>query len=221
MRLTEMIKLVIFDMDGTTFNTTGGIANSANYVFESYGYPSLNLDFYMKAIGGGAGKLIEKAMEKLSVNTVKHEIVVKEFIEHYFCNFEHDLYMYEGIQNLIEKLNDTGRIVTINTNKPHSIAEKIIVGVFQKNEIKKVIGQQEKYLSKPNPDGVLELMRQFNASPHETIYIGDSHVDVETAKNAGIKCIGVTWGFGVRAEVELADYIVDNANMIEEIILSM
>jgi len=216
-----MIKLVILDMDGTMFNTIGGIANSANYVFESYGYPSLNLDFYMKAVGGGAGKLIEKAMDKLSMNTIKHEIVVKEFIEHYFCHYEHDLYMYEGIQKLIVKLNDAGKIVTINTNKPHSIAEKVIEGSFRKNEIRKVIGRQEKYLSKPNPEGALELMRQFNASPHETIYIGDSRVDVETAKNAGIKCIGVTWGFGVRAEVELADYIVHNAKMIEEIILCM
>jgi len=214
-----MIKLVILDMDGTTFNTIGGIANSANYVFQSYGYPSLNLDFYMEAVGGGAGKLIEKAMDELSVNTIKHDVVLKEFIEHYSCHFKHDLHMYDGMKELIEKLNEVDKIVVINTNKPHSIAEKITTDFFPTNEIKKVIGQQEKYIRKPDPEGVLELMRQFNASPNETIYVGDSRVDVETAKNAGIKCIGVTWGFGVRVEVELADYIVHNAKMLEEIIL--
>lgn len=213
-----MIKLVILDMDGTVFNTIGGIANSANYVFASYGYSSLDLDFYTRAVGGGAGKLIEKAMNELSVTNIKHETVVKEFIEHYCLNFKHDLYMYEGMQNLITKINDANKIAAINTNKPHSIAQEITKEFFLKNEIKKVIGQQQDKPKKPDPHAAIELMQQFNAKPHETIYIGDSRVDVETAKNAGVKSIGVTWGFGTNEEIQLADYIAENTKMIEAII---
>jgi phosphoglycolate phosphatase len=214
-----MYKLVIFDMDGTTVETIDGIANSGNIIFGSYGYPPLPASFYKQSIGNGAKKLLELVMNEYKMDISKTDEVIAKFMQHYSENWDYQITLYDGVKKMIATLLENGIICTINTNKPQNIAAKIVDLFFKNDEISIFIGQQEKYRRKPDPQAVDIIIDQFGIDKADTIYVGDGDVDVNTAKNAGIKCIGVPWGYGQLEEVKKADYFANSMEELTAIIL--
>ena len=195
-------KAVIFDLDGTLLNTLEDLQDSVNYGLEKYGMPKRTLEEIRRFVGNGVGKLIERAVPK---GTTKDEEakVFSAFKEYYakHCNDKTDL--YPGIRELLSELKNRGYRMAIVSNKLQSGVD-ILSELYFKNYTGIAVGGKENMPKKPEPDMVYEALRQLGVSKEEAIFVGDSEVDIATARNAGMECITVAWGFRSRAEQEAA-----------------
>lgn len=215
-----MYKLVMFDLDGTLLNTINDLATATNVALSSFGYMQHELNAYKTFVGNGIYKLVERSMPSDKRN---HENVLRVkavFDEYYKLHNQDQTVPYEGIEDLLDRLNAKGIKCGVVTNKAHLYACKLIAEYFP-HQIGLVLGQREGIPHKPHPQGLIEMMTYFGVTPEECLYVGDSNVDIETAKAAGIQSIGVLWGF--RGEEELiragADFIVQSTEEIIDIIL--
>lgn len=187
------IKLILFDLDGTLMNTLEDLTDSTNHILTTNNFPKRTIKEIRTFVGNGIKKLIERAVPE---NTSK-EIIEKCYKEMVSYYKEHSLIKtapYSGVIDLIKNLRSKGIKIGIITNKVQNSAE-IIVDKFFKNSIDLVIGDNKKFPLKPNPDSINAAIEHFNVSKEETIYIGDSEVDLLTGKNANVKTIAVLWGF--------------------------
>lgn len=197
-----MYKLIIFDLDGTLLDTLGDIANSTNYALSQYNFPTHDTDQYCQFIGNGLVKLIERALpaDKRTDDIVS--MVKNEFLKHYFVHAEELTKPYEGISGLLNTLRDMQYSLAIASNKTHpatvSLAKRFFPGIIFTD----VFGQREGYPAKPNPGILNEIIANAGVNKSEVLYVGDSGVDVSTAKNAGVDFIGVLWGFRPQKELE-------------------
>ncbi len=211
-----MKKGIIFDLDGTLINSIQDLADSTNRVLTKHQLKTHELVKYNHFVGNGMKKLIERAIEP---HNELLDICLKEFYEDYSENCLVHTYLYEGIRELIDKLCNDGYKLAVVTNKPHHIAVKIMKLLFDKQFVV-VLGQQDQYPKKPDPTLVYEALKIMSLSIDECFYVGDSDVDIITAKNAGMDSIGVVWGF--RGERELknegATYIVYHPHEIMEVL---
>ncbi|MDL2231926.1 HAD family hydrolase [Porphyromonadaceae bacterium OttesenSCG-928-L07] len=205
-----MIKLVIFDLDGTLLNSLDDLAASANYVLKKFGYPEHEVEAYRYMVGNGISKLLERALpEDARIQSILYS-VKKEFME-YYAEHKADLTKpYDGINELLQNLRHRGVALAIATNKEHENARNLVNHCFQTGTFKIIRGEQPGFPIKPDPAIVFAILNETGVEPHEVLYVGDTAVDMQTAVNSGVKAVGVTWGF--RPEKELresgADYIV-------------
>ena len=214
------IKLVIFDLDGTLLNTISDLAHSTNYALEKNGFPVHPIEAYNFFIGNGINKLFERALpenEKTEQNVL---LIRKDFIPYYF---EHNMDYtepYEGIPELLKSLQYKGYLLAVASNKYQSATETLIKSLFPDISFAAIFGQRDGVPVKPDPSIVHDIFKITGISPEETIYIGDSGVDMQTASNSGVMSIGVTWGFRPLEELEDAgaSYISDNTADILKII---
>lgn len=195
-------KAVIFDLDGTLLNTLEDLQDSVNYGLEKYGMPKRTLEEIRCFVGNGVRKLIERAVPKETTKE-DEERVFAAFKEHYaeHCNDKTDL--YPGIRELLTELKNRGYRMAIVSNKLQSGVDALSELYF-KEFTKVAIGGRENMPKKPEPDMVYEALRQLGVSKEEAVFVGDSEVDIATAKNAGMECITVAWGFRSRQEQEKA-----------------
>ncbi len=193
-------KLVIFDMDGTTLDTLEDLADSMNYVLNSNGYPLHTLDEIRSYVGNGIRKLVERAVPKDS-SVEEIEEVHKQFVEYYPKHCAIKTKPYAGIPELLATLQERGVHTAVNSNKDDG-AVKLLAEQYFGNLLEYSLGTLPDVPKKPAPDGVLCIMEHFNVNREETVYVGDSEVDVQTAKNAGVDAILVDWGFRDRAVLE-------------------
>lgn len=212
------MKVVILDLDGTVIDTIGGIGNAANISLVKFGFKPQDRQFYTKAVGNGAKALIEKAMGEAASDPELVTTILADFLNEYGIHWEVDLRMYDGIKDLITTLNKRAYKVAINTNKPDAIAQKIVRSFFDEKQVVEIIGSQKAFPNKPNPEGTFQILKHLGALTSECVYIGDSSVDIQTAKNAGVKSIAVTWGYGEVSELSGADHIVNDAKAILDLI---
>ena len=213
------MKVVILDLDGTVIDTIGGIGNAANLSLVKFGFKPQDRQFYTKAVGNGAKALIEKAMGPASSDAELSATILSDFLKEYGIHWEIDLRMYDGVKELITTLNKKGYKVAVNTNKPDVIAQKIVRSFFDEKQVVEIIGSQKAFPNKPNPEGTFQILKHLNALASECVYIGDSSVDILTAKNAGVKSIAVTWGYGELSELGGADYIVNDTKAILDLLV--
>lgn len=188
-----MYKLAVFDMDGTILDTLEDLKDSTNYALEKCGYPTRTYDEVRRFVGNGIRKLIERAVpEGLTVEQIDrvHEV----FTEHYKVHCADKTKAYDGIKPLLEKLRASGVKTAVVSNKAdygvQELCKEYFDGLFDY-----AIGEREGIRRKPAPDSVNEALRVLGMSKSEAVYIGDSDVDFETAKNAELPCISVLWGF--------------------------
>ena len=191
-----MYNTVIFDLDGTILNTLEDLADSVNYALGSFGYPLRSIDEVREFVGNGIKKLIERAVP-CGTDEQQTDKVLDVFKQHYGQNSDIKTKAYDGICEMISNLKKAGIKTAVVTNKAHFAAVPLCKKYFD-GLIDVTIGEREGVRKKPYPDSVFEAMEQLGASKQNTIYVGDSDVDINTAKNAGVDCVCVDWGFRSR-----------------------
>ena len=211
-----MYQLVIFDLDGTLLNTVADLAASTNFVLKKNGFPQHEISEFYFYIGNGINKLFERALpegEKNDENILK---LRKDFLHHY-DNHNTDLTIpYDGIDKLLKNLQKKGINMAVASNKYHSGTVKLINHYFPDISFSAILGQREGVPVKPDPAIVNEILSLTGIKSENTLYVGDSGVDMETANNSGVTAIGVTWGFRPKSELEMFSpaYIVNHPDEI-------
>ena len=214
-----MEKLVIFDLDGTLLNTIADLGNAANHTLAELGLPQHNLDEYTLMVGNGMRKLIERALPAdKATDDAFIDSTLASFLSYYA---EHiDLYTrpYPGIPELINALSTDGYRLAVASNKIQAGAEKLISEFFPGIPFVAVMGNSPQYPLKPDAALVEYIMQKAGTDRAHTIMVGDSGTDIQTARNASIPVIAVSWGFRPRHELTAADYIADSAEQIQQIL---
>lgn len=194
-----MYNTVIFDLDGTLLNTIEDLMDSTNYALNKYNYPSRSLSEIISFVGNGVGVLIKKAMP--NDNNNDYEEVLTTFKTYYETHNMIKTKPYEGIIFLIKELKKENIKMAIVSNKFQKAVEEICLPLFG-DYIPIMYGESDGIRRKPYPDMVKKAMLMLKATPKETVYVGDSEVDVATAINTGIDIIGVDWGFRGKAKLK-------------------
>ena len=209
---------IIFDFDGTLLDTLKDLMISVNFVLDKYDFPFRNIDEIRRFVGNGVARLIELAIPE-GLNNPKYEECLVDFRDHYSVNMQNNTDSYEGINEILEQLSKEGYKIGVASNK-FDEALKELNKVYFGEYIKVAIGQSEKIRKKPAPDIVFKVLEELGSTVDKAIYVGDSEVDVKTAKNSGLICVGVTWGFRDKEvlEREGADYIIDRPKQLLKII---
>lgn len=192
-------KLVIFDMDGTILNTLEDLANSLNYALEKSGFPKRNLSEVRSFVGNGIQKLVERGVPTGS-SEVEIERVLDNFTKHYKVHCSDNTRPYEGITNLLIELKDKNYLIAVVSNKA-DYAVQALCNKYFPQLFDAVVGEKTSVRKKPAPDTVNYVLNQLKINQTDAIYIGDSEVDIETAKNADMNCISVDWGFRVHEDL--------------------
>ena len=199
---------VIFDLDGTLLHTLDDLYYSTNYALEQYNFPTRTYEEVRTFVGNGVKVLIEKAVPSGKQEYV--EEVLKVFKEHYKTHSMDHIYIYKGIIELISELKKLNIKIAVVTNKFHAAAEMIVEKYF-KNDFLVTLGESKELNKKPHPDMCNKVLSILNSKSENTLYVGDSEVDILTATNANLKCISCTWGFRTHHELinAGADIIID------------
>lgn len=183
----------IFDLDGTLLNTINDLAASCNYALRSCGMPGRTVDEVRRFVGNGVRLLMVRAIPGGDSNP-RFDEAYAIFRQHYLHHSLDTTKPYDGIEELIAELNAAGKHVAVVSNKFYA-ATQALVRHFFGDTIKVAIGERENIRKKPAPDTVLEALRQLDMPVETAVYIGDSDVDIDTARNCGMPCISVLWGF--------------------------
>ena len=211
-------KLAIFDLDGTLLETLEDLHDSTNHALVSQGLPPRTLDEVRRFVGNGIHKLIERAVpEGSSSETV--EQVFEEFKTLYAVHCNDKTHAYDGIEDMLRTLRKAGVRTAVVSNKADFGVQTLCKTYFS-GLLDVAVGQREGIRFKPAPDSVNEVLRLLEIRREDAVYIGDSDVDIDTARNAGMDCISVTWGFR-RREFLLehgAVILADKPENLEEII---
>lgn len=195
-------KAAIFDLDGTLIDSLADLADSANEMLVGFGFPRHDLDKYRYFVGNGSRKLIERCLpaEKAADSAFVDEALAK-YKRCYDKNLTHKTVCYEGIMDMLTALQAKHIPLGICTNKHQSAADIIVDKLFPKDMFVSVIGDCKDMPRKPDPKKVLLIAAKMGVKPAEVAYFGDTSVDMDTANNAGMLPIGVTWGFRPQEEL--------------------
>jgi phosphoglycolate phosphatase len=203
-------KAVIFDLDGTLLDTLGGLAASANRVLAANGYPTHAADSYRWFVGDGSGLLITRALPAQERSPENVARCLQAFLEDYNRNWQQATQPYEGMPTLLAQLANRPIAMSVVTNKPHRFCQAMIDHYLGATPFHCILGQREGVPKKPDPRQALEAAATMGIPPGECIFLGDSAVDIQTARRAGMLPVGAGWGF--RPEQELraagADHIL-------------
>lgn len=218
-----MIKLVIFDLDGTLLNTIADLAESTNYALKKHGFPIHPTKAYNFFVGNGINKLFERALPEGEKTEENIQLIRQSFLPYYG---EHNMDRsepYPGIISLLKQLQKKGIKLAVASNKYHEGTQKLVTHYFSDIPFVAVYGQREGIMPKPDPTIVYDILQATNGSAEHTLYVGDSGVDMQTAFNSGLMACGVTWGFRPRHELESFNpaFIIDAPADLEGIIQTL
>lgn len=197
-----MKKLVIFDLDGTLLNTIHDLAQSTNFALAENGFPTHEVAEYNYFVGNGINKLFERTLpegERTEANIAR---IREKFLIHYDQHNADKSRPYEGIPELLETLDKRGILLAVASNKYQAATQKLVAHFFPQIHFAAIFGQREGVPTKPNPQIVEDILGITNIGINETLYVGDSGVDMQTALNSKVEACGVTWGFRPIEELE-------------------
>ena len=197
-----MKKLVIFDLDGTLLDTIADLAESANYALKQLGYPTHDVETIRTFVGNGINKLLERALPLQEQTEEKVMLMRSHFVPYYDAHNADLSSPYPSIVHLLEDLQGQGIMIAVASNKYQEATVKLVKHYFPTINFIEILGQREGINVKPDPSIVFDILKKANVNKEEVLYVGDSGVDMQTAINAGVDAIGVTWGFRPRTELE-------------------
>lgn len=217
-----MIEAVIFDLDGTLLDTLEDLANACNFALRSCGYKEHPVKDYVKFVGSGRYILIQRILpEEYKDNKEVISKVLSLFDEYYGEHMIDNTKPYEGINDMIQALKEKDIKLAVVSNKPDEFAGDVVKKYFR-DDFEITYGQRPNHAVKPDPRTVYEVIDYLKVNRNECLYVGDSDVDMNTATNAGVESVGVSWGF--RGEEELkkagADYIIQKPSELLDILNS-
>lgn len=218
-----MKKLVIFDLDGTLVNSIYDLADCVNKALSNANLPQNSLEEYYTFVGNGIENLIRVSMRDKGGDNELYKIIRKDFDALYKEHCNDKTVAYDGISELLADLSAEGIDTAVLSNKAHEYVGVILEKCFPNHKFSVAWGQQKDIKRKPDGEGVEKLLEILGYTKADCVYIGDSDVDVYTARNAGVDMIGVVWGF--RGEQELvstgAEHIAANTQDLFRIIIGM
>lgn len=188
-----MKKTLIFDLDGTLLDTLGDLHQSVNFALKTNGFVEQSMEKTREYVGNWLGMLIKRSIAK-DVSDKTIDKVLSEMKLHYFQHCRVNTKPYPGIPELVKQLKSNGYKLAVVSNKADTILQELVPYYFD-DMIPIIIGESTSIPRKPAPDMVFEALRRLDSDVEDAIYIGDSEVDIQTAANAGLPCISVSWGF--------------------------
>lgn len=215
------VKLCIFDLDGTLTDTIRAIAHFGNLALAAHGMAPIDTEDYKIYVGDGRDKLIHRMLAVRGADTEEmFESVRDVYDENYEKDFFYDTKPYNGIKELLERVKQRGIKIAVCSNKPDNVARFVVSTFFGEDYFDLVMGVVDGMPTKPDPGAALNIAKKLGAEPDECIFIGDTNVDIFTAKNAGMTAVGVLWGFRSREELVQAgaDYIAETPGVIAQLL---
>ena len=213
-----MVKAIIFDLDGTLADTLEDLADTMNYCLGALSLPVHETQDYKMMIGTGSRELCRKALptERADLTDKLLAMNLQRYAEHYLDKTG----PYPGIVELLDELHRRDLHLAVLSNKPNNLVKLMVRQIFGPNCFEIVMGQHDGLPTKPDPTGVLDILKQMQVAPDEALYVGDSGTDMQTATAAGMYPLGVSWGFGDRAELLAggAKRIIDEPSELLELL---
>lgn len=205
-----MIDTVIFDLDGTLLNTLDDLTDSVNFALGEMGFPLHTADEVRMMVGNSVIYLIEQALPK-GTDKASFDRCLSTFETHYKTNMRNKTAPYDGVMQMLDELSTAGYKLAVVSNKPDVFTKQLVSELFGQY-ISIAIGRSEDMPRKPAPDTVWHALDLLQSRRENAVYVGDSEVDVLTAKNSGMPCIGCLWGFRDRETLESAgaEYIISS-----------
>ncbi len=189
------IKAVIFDLDGTLVDSIQGIAYSLNMMLTENGFPVHSIEECKRMVGNGFIELVRRAVPEGHRSHGEISLYLSRLRALYDQHWGYGMHVYHGIEELLEYLQAHQISFAIDTNKDEGVAKKIAAHFFPRFTFLRVLGTTPQMPKKPDPARALSILADLNLSPHQCLYLGDSEVDIMTAKNAGFLPVGASWGF--------------------------
>lgn len=197
-----MKKLVIFDLDGTLLDTIADLAAAANHALQKAGFPVYDTETIRIFVGNGISKLLERALPEGARTAENVERLRTDFVPYYDAHNAEQSKPYPGVAALLLRLQERGMMLAVASNKYQAATEKLVAHYFPAIRFVKVMGQREGVPVKPDPTIVFDIMEAAGVGKEDVLYVGDSGVDMQTAHNAGVDAVAVSWGFRPRTELE-------------------
>ena len=213
------VKAVIFDLDGTLLNTLTDLSASVNYTLERFGFPLRSEREVRSYLGNGIRALVEKSLPADTKDMTDE--CLKVFKNYYDIHKDDNTAPYDGIVDMLRSVKAAGLKTAIVSNK-YDAAVQYLKDVTFSGLIDFAVGEGNGIAAKPAPDGVWLALKKLNAVNEESVYVGDSEVDLMTAENSGLKCVAVTWGFRDREELILrgAKNVIDAPDRLASLLIS-
>ena len=205
-------RLAIFDLDGTLLDTIGDLAAACNHMLALRGLGSHTREEYAQMVGNGILNLVKRALPEELRTPEYTEAARQDFLAYYTENIDRYTVPYEGVREVLHTLQAEEWTIAVASNKFDEGTQKLVATIFPEVEFKSIYGNREGFPLKPDKALLDLIIAECGATAESTVMIGDSGVDMQTAKNAGVRSVGCTWGFRSREELEKygADHIIDS-----------
>lgn len=207
-------RAIIFDLDGTLVDTLTDLGNAMNMALADFALTGHSIESYRQMIGNGLSKLAQRALPNKKQHCENEVLAAMK--QYYRRNYLKNTYLYDGIKQILSKLQDKDIRLAVLTNKDQDMAEKIIMHFFGDSLFEYIVGTTGSGPVKPDSNATKELMGSMSLKPEDFLFVGDSGVDMDTAAAAGIRSVGVAWGFRGKAELaeHNADIIIENPEQL-------
>ncbi len=221
--MKTQFKAVLFDLDGTLADTQKDLADAMNRVLSKNLYPTHSDEDYKYLVGKGLKMLVNNALPESERNENTINTLLNEMVVDYSQNCLNQTKLYQGIPELLKALNELNLPLVVFSNKEHDLTLKVCDSLLKDFQFAAFLGRSDERPRKPNPAGALFLAEQLNLPPQDILYIGDTDNDMICAKRAGMKSVGVLWGFREKEELinTGASFIAENPMEILEIVTSL
>ncbi len=210
----------IFDLDGTLANTLASIAGFVNDTLAARGFGTLPVEAFKTIVGNGADLILRRSLARVGASLPEEEFPAlrREYDRRYEAAPLRDVTLYPGVKEVLEDLHARGFRLGVVSNKPDNVTREIVGSLFP-GLLDQVHGAREGVPRKPDPTAVLAMAADFGLAPGEILYVGDSGVDMDTARNAGMPACGVLWGFREKEELTAhgADFLAPDAETLHQI----
>ncbi len=195
-------KGLIFDLDGTLLDTLEDLADAANATLRHFAFPEHGVDAYKYFVGEGLKTLMQRIVPGEETDDSELNRYMAKFTEIYQKTWNKRSAPYSGIPEMIEALSHAGLKLAVLSNKPHAFTKICVEAFFPEHPFLYVYGQRPGVAKKPDPVGAIELAAKMGLAVSEVLYVGDTATDMQTGNSAGMRTIGVQWGFRDRAELQ-------------------